>query len=192
MVRSLTAALAAALSVAFALPASAERADASAFTCKEFTEALASTDKDTAYGGVVLLSWMAGYHATEDQGTVVDFDTLKKDGDKVIDFCAKSPGIGLMSASAKFMGENATPVTREAVDIATLKCAKLAQMDPNKDAEGAGVVLMWLAGYYAAENDDTMIDFDALEQHGTEIGETCAASQEMGLVTAAKKSMQVE
>lgn len=115
MVRSLTGALAVVLSVAFALPASAESIDAAAFACKELTAALNSDDKEEAYGGAVLVSWMAGFHATEDQGTIVDFDMLKKDGDKVIDSCAENPAIGLMSASAKFMGKNATTVTKEAI-----------------------------------------------------------------------------
>ncbi len=192
MVRSLSGALAVVLSVGLTFPASAESMDASAFSCKELTEALASADKESVYGATVLLSWLAGYHATEDQGTVVDFDTLKLDIGKVIDFCVKNPAIGVMTTSAKYMGENATPVTKEAVDIATLKCAKIAEMDPEKDAEGAGIILMWLAGYYAAEDEDTMIDFDAMDTHSTEIGEACAENHEKGLVTAARESMQGE
>ena len=187
-------ALSAAMIAAVSLPASAESVDASAFSCKELTDSLNSTDKETQYGAVVILSWMAGYNATEDQGTVVDFDTLKKDGNKVVDFCASNPNIGVMTAAAKFMGENATAVTKEAIDLAVIKCGAIAN-DPNPtdaDAEGAGVVLMWLAGYYASAEEETMIDLDALGKSGEEIGKTCGENENMGLVTAARKVLQIE
>ncbi|MGQ0671788.1 MAG: HdeA/HdeB family chaperone [Hyphomicrobium sp.] len=191
MLRYFAGALAAAVTIVSTLPASAESVDAAAFSCKELTEAYSTAKDDDVYGATAILTWLAGYHATDEQGTVVDFDTLAKDTERVAQYCLDNPNIGLMTAAGKYMGENATPITKEAVDISTVKCERLAN-STEKDTEGAGIVLMWLAGYYASYDEETIIDFDELQRQGGEIGVTCRQTQQMSLVTAAKKAMQVE
>ena len=183
------AACAAALS-SFTAPASAGTYDVSTLTCQELVEALGSQDSETALGGAVIMSWFSGYHATEEQGTVIDFDAVGKDGEKLIDFCAANPNIGAMTAAAKFMGENATPAGAEAVDLSTVTCSEL--QNPAENPEGAGVVFMWLAGYYASYNEDTVLDLDALTQAETDVYTTCQQSAELGLVTVAKQTLYTE
>lgn len=178
---------------AFSLPASAENAvDATTFTCAELAEVDASGSDSDHFGGAALLSWMAGYHASEDQGTVVDFDGLKKDIQRTVEFCKKNPRIGVYTASEKFMGENATEASSEAIDLATIKCQRIVDTADSNDNEGLGIILMWLAGYYASYAGDKMIDFDKLKTEGYEIGKACAQSRETGLVTVADKFMQRE
>ncbi len=183
------AAFAAAFTCFFA-PASAESYDVSTLTCAELIQSLGSEDGETSFGGVVLMSWFSGYHATEEQGTVIDFDAVATDGGNLIDFCAANPNIGAMTAAAKFMGENATPAGGEAVDLSTVSCSEL--QNPAENPEGAGVVFMWLAGYYASYDENTLIDLDVLTSAEGELFSTCQTSAELGLVTAAKQTLYTE
>ncbi len=192
MLRFSLAAIAPALFI-FSLPAAASDAvDATTFTCAELVRADSSDSSNDHFGGAALLAWMAGYHATEDQGTVVDFDALKQDIQRTVQFCKKSPKIGVYTASEKFMGENATESGSEAVDLATVKCQRIVDAANENDDEGLGIILMWLAGYYASYAGDKMIDFEKLRKEGYEIGKACAQSLETGLVTVADKYMQHE
>jgi len=183
-------ALLAPLFLAFSLPASASGLDATTITCGELTAAEASQSSDDHFGAAVLLSWLAGYHATAEQGTVVDFDALKADVERTAAYCKEFPQVGVYSASEKFMGENATEVSSGAVDLATIKCRRIVDAANADDSDGLAVIMMWLAGYYASDAEDTIIDKDKLEKQGYEIGKACALSTETGLITVANDVMQ--
>jgi hypothetical protein len=182
------------LFLAFSLPANAGGFDMMTITCSELANADKSQSDEDHFGAAVMLSWMAGYHATEEQGTVVDFDALKVDVQRTVDYCNKYPKIGVYTASEKFMGENATEAGPEAADLSTIKCQKVieAANSNGDDKEGLTIVMMWLAGYYASYAEDTILDREKLQKRSFEIGKACAQNEESGLVTVADKVMADE
>jgi hypothetical protein len=189
MLRILLSAITAAFVLACAIqPASGEQLDASTLSCRELTEKAQSTNKSAAYGVSVILYWMEGYQATEEQGTVVDFDNVAKEFEATTDFCSKNPGIGVMSASAKFMGANAEDATPKAIDLAILKCEAVNSTKEN-ETEGLGQILMWLAGYHASVAKSTIIDLDKFGASVEKIATYCAEHPQMGLFTASEKFM---
>lgn len=179
------------LASAFAGTASAEKVDMKAFSCQELTQSMASTDKDDQYGASVILYWLHGYLRTEAQGTVVDFDNMMKSFEKTTEFCAKNPNIGVMTASQKFMGESEPKAGKGAIDLAIIKCEKVVHTDKD-DTQGLGQILMWLHGFHAATDGETVIDFDKFSSDSKSIGEYCNENQQVGFYTASEKVMSGE
>jgi hypothetical protein len=182
------------LLVAFSLPAAAadQVLDATTVTCSELAEADQSKSKDDALGGFALLAWMAGYHATSEQGTVVDFEGLKTDIQRTVEFCRDHPKIGVYTASEKFMGENATEASSDADDLSTFKCQRIVDLANSNKDDTLAFIMMWLAGYYASYAGEKSIDTEKLRKEGYELGKACAQSRETGLITVADKYMQHE
>ncbi len=89
--RVITAALIAA-GLAGAPSASAQTVDVSTITCKDF-----SAQKKDAMVGIMM--WLTGYYTKDDDPTVIDFDKVKAKTDKIADYCAKNPAIGLVPAA---------------------------------------------------------------------------------------------
>lgn len=192
MVRILLSAVTAALLLATSFnSASADTLDASTLTCRELAEKSQSSDKMDAYGASVILYWMAGYQATAEQGTVVDFDNMSKEFTETTEFCSQNPGIGVMTASGKFMGENAEDATPKAIDLAILKCDAV-NTTKEDETDGLGQILMWLAGYHASVAKSTVIDMDKFGESVVKIATYCAENPEMGLFTASEKFMSDE
>lgn len=183
---SITATLFALLLWPLSLPAAAETLDASTITCADLVSASNSKADSDHMGAAAMLSWMAGYHATEDQGTVVDFDALKGEVQKTVEYCQDNSMIGVLTASAKFMGENAEEQSSGAIDLATIKCDRVIKSSKD-DEDGLTIILMWLAGYYASDDEDKVIDWTKLEKESEQIGRECAESSNTGLVTVAEK-----
>lgn len=179
------------LASAFAGTASAEKVDMKAFSCQELTQSMGSKDNDDQYGATVILYWLHGYLRTEEQGTVVDFDNMMKSFEKTTDFCAKNPNIGVMTASEKFMGDKEPKPGKGAIDLAIIKCEKVVHSDKN-DSQGLGQILMWLHGFHAASDGETVIDFDKFASDSKSIGEYCNENQQVGFYTASEKIMTGE
>lgn len=182
---TLSIALMSTLSVA---PASAETVDAKVFSCQELTSAIASKDKDDQFGASAILYWIHGYLATEEQGTVMDFGNMMKSFEKTAEFCGKNPNIGVLTAGQKFMGENEPAAGTDAVDLAIMTCEKIVNSD-RSDEKGLGQIMMWLAGFHASDDGDTLIDFNKLEEEATSIGSYCSDNQQVGFYTASEKFM---
>jgi acid stress chaperone HdeB len=72
--------------------AHAQKLDLSTVTCKQFIE----SDKETI---ALILMWMAGYFADQDDPPIVDFDKMKEDAQTLGTYCAKNPSIGLITAA---------------------------------------------------------------------------------------------
>ena len=176
------------LVAALPMQAKAETLDAMTFTCAQLNEANASDKAADHYGASVLI---AGYHATEGQGTIVDFDQLIAAFNKTSDYCKENAGISVFNASAQYLGNNAEEPTGEAVDLALITCQK-AISTPKDKRDGLGQILMWLSGYQAGYAEDTVIDFEAFEGNAKEIGEYCAANPHIGLYAASEKFMAPE
>jgi acid stress chaperone HdeB len=73
-------------------PAQAQKLDLSTITCKQFLE----TNKDNI---ALILMWLEGYYADEDDPPIVDFDKMKTDAQALGEYCAKNPTVGLITAA---------------------------------------------------------------------------------------------
>ncbi len=78
--------------VALASPAPAQVIDLSTITCKDF---LAAKKEAVA----AILMWLSGYYTKDDDPPVIDFDKVKAKTDKLADYCAKNPTVGLITAA---------------------------------------------------------------------------------------------
>lgn len=188
MKRILAALAAACCLSAFASAASAETIDAKAFSCKELTDSLASKDKEDQYGATVILYWIHGYLRTDEQGTVVDFNNMLKAFEQTTDYCSKNPNIGVLTASQKFMGAAEANPGSDAIDLAIIKCGKVLESEGD-DGQGLGQILMWLEGFHAADDEETVIDLDQFAEDAKDIGAYCAENRMVGFYTASEKIM---
>jgi hypothetical protein len=84
-----------------------------------------------------------------------------------------------LALAAGLMALATLPARAEVIDISTIKCSDLATMN----ADEASYLLIWLHGYYGGKAGDTTIDMDSFEAAGKAIGESCAASPDLGLMT---------
>ena len=89
--RIITAVLIASAMVA-ASAASAQVVDVSTITCKDFS----AHKKDDM---LAIIMWLTGYYTKDDDPTVIDFVKVKAKADKVADYCAKNPAVGLVPAA---------------------------------------------------------------------------------------------
>lgn len=189
MIRSMFAALAAAAAVLCAtVPAHAEAksVDLAQFTCAHFVEASSSGSKDDDTGLSGILFWMAGYHASDSNGTIVDFVQLQGEFEDVVKHCADHPGDTLAHVTGEHLGVGEPG--SGAVDLATITCEKVNATAADK-AEGLAHILMWLAGYQAGYASDTIFDAGAFSMQVVQIAEYCAANPQIGLYTASEKFM---
>lgn len=164
--------------------ANAEPVDVATFTCS----ALVAGDKaggQTASGWAAILYWVAGYHASDTGGTVVDFDKLIESFGKITEHCRANPGLSVLNVAAEFMVE-AEPASGR--DLSLISCERVLNT-PKQHAEGLGQILMWLAGYHAGLASDSVLDLDAFEENAREIGDYCAANPHIGLYTASERFM---
>lgn len=172
------------------LPAVATAApiDVSTISCERLASAYeAKTESDLSFVNGIL-NWLGGYNATEAQGTAVDWDKLSGSFNKTVAFCAEHPGVGVMTASEKFMGENIEEAGPDTYDLAIVTCEK-ALTDKNL-SKNIGDTFMWLAGYHASYNNgSTMLDIDKFIKQTSQIANYCAANPKSGLVTASEKFM---
>ena len=72
--------------------ASAQSVDVSTITCKDFS----AHKKDDM---VAIMMWLSGYYTKDDDPTVIDFAKVKAKTDKIADYCAKNPAVGLVPAA---------------------------------------------------------------------------------------------
>lgn len=179
------------LAVLAVLPVRAETLDVSTVTCGQLVEAIDSGNRDDKFGMGVILYWIAGYSGTEEQATIIDFDSLHKDFDKITARCREQKNVGVLTIAQSFLGENATPAGKDAIDIATIPCGSVLETD-KKDEEGLGLILMWLEGYHAAVNEDKVFNSETFDENMKSIGEYCAENPNVGFFTAAEKHMTVE
>lgn len=174
------------LLIAFSNSAFAEPVDVSAISCSVLNQRVSAGDMTFANA---ILNWMGGYHATEKQGTVVEWTKLSNAFDQTIAFCKENPNIGIMSASEKFMGEAIEDTGPSSYDLTIVTCADaLSKKSVLKDL---GETLMWLSGYHTSmhESDTTMLDLDAFVKQSSQIDTYCAAHPTTSLVTASEKYM---
>src|ERR1700681_4272638 len=84
-----------------AAPARAQAVDLSRLTCKDF---LAGGSESKGF----IMTWLDGFYTNEDAPAVFDLVKMKEKGEKLGEYCAEHPTIGLMAAAAQFMGKIAS------------------------------------------------------------------------------------
>ena len=168
--------------------ASAEKIDISTVSCEQLIQSIEQGSENDKSGMGGILYWIAGYTVTDEQGSVVDFDSLGKDFDKIITGCRAQPKNGVLTMAKKFLGENASPQGPEAIDLATMKC-EAAVKSSSADEEGLGYILMWIAGYQASDSANPIFDTEEFVSAMHQIGEYCGSNAAVGLLTAADEVM---
>ena len=91
-------ALALALPLLGAAPASAQKIDVATIKCEDFIK----SGKDTIGN---LMMWLSGYYTGEDDDAIIDFDKMAADGQKLGAFCAQNPTISLLTAAERIMSK---------------------------------------------------------------------------------------
>ena len=79
----------------------------------------------------------------------------------------------------------ATPVQAQKVDLSTISCKQFLEM--NK--ESVGLILMWMAGYYADQDASPVVDFDKMKEDAAKLAAYCAKNLDIGLITAAEETI---
>jgi acid stress chaperone HdeB len=87
-----------ALVLGFAAPVRAQQLDLATITCKDFV----TSDKETI---ALILMWLEGYYNEDPNKPIVDFDQMKKNGEKLGEYCGKNPGHSLITAADDVMGK---------------------------------------------------------------------------------------
>ncbi len=81
-----------AAAVCVSTPAFAEKWDLSTMTCRQFV----TSDKTTI---MVILTWLDAYYKDGDAPPVIDTDTFTKNAERLGEYCAANPDIGLITAA---------------------------------------------------------------------------------------------
>jgi acid stress chaperone HdeB len=88
----------AAIALAAAAPAQAQKLDLSTVTCRQFLQSKPETIN-------LILMWVAGYYSDEDDPPILDFDKMRSDATKLGEYCAKNPDTGLVTAIEESIAE---------------------------------------------------------------------------------------
>jgi acid stress chaperone HdeB len=75
------------------------------------------------------------------------------------------------------------PGFAEKLDLSTITCERFLAYDK----ANIGLLLTWLEGYYSADNDDPVIDFDKMADNAKKLGAFCGQNPTLGVITAAEK-----
>jgi acid stress chaperone HdeB len=75
-----------------AAPANAQQLDMATVKCRDFV----SSSKENI---ALMLMWLQGYYSDEDASPIVDFDKMKKDAQKLGEYCAKNPDHSVITAA---------------------------------------------------------------------------------------------
>jgi acid stress chaperone HdeB len=78
-----------------------------------------------------------------------------------------------------------SPAHAQKLDLSTVSCKQFLE----SKVEHISLILMWVAGYYADEDDPPIVDFDKMKADATKLGEYCAKNPETGLVTAIEETI---
>ena len=74
-----------------AIPANAQQLDMSTVKCRDFV----SSSKENI---ALMLMWLQGFYSEQDASPIVDFDQMKKDAQKLGEYCAKNPDHSVITA----------------------------------------------------------------------------------------------
>lgn len=75
------------------------------------------------------------------------------------------------------------PASAQVMDLSTVKCDDFLK----SGQDSIGQIMMWLEGYYTAQDDPPVVDFNKMKAHGAKLGEYCGKNPTIGLITAAEE-----
>jgi acid stress chaperone HdeB len=94
-----------------------------------------------------------------------------------------SPVTILISVLAAVLLKSAAPAAEaQAVDLAAIKCQEFLQLKQDR----IGFILMWLDGYYTADEDPVVVDFDSAKSKTERLNAYCAKHPSLNVITAAE------
>ncbi|KQZ01869.1 hypothetical protein ASD45_14160 [Pseudolabrys sp. Root1462] len=73
------------------------------------------------------------------------------------------------------------PVKAQQLDLSTVTCKDFV----TSDKDTIGLIMMWLVGFYAAQDAKPIVDFDKMKENGGKLGEYCGKNPSHSLITAA-------
>lgn len=91
--------------------------------------------------------------------------------------------ISVLAIAAMLAG--GVPAHAQKVDLSTITCKQF--LDMNK--ESIGLILMWMAGYYADQDAPPIVDFDKMKEDAGKLAGYCAKNPAVGLITAAEETI---
>jgi acid stress chaperone HdeB len=71
------------------------------------------------------------------------------------------------------------------LDVSTIKCKDFLA----SSTDNIAFIMMWLQGYYSAEDSSPVIDFDKMKKDGIKLAEYCGKNPDDSLITAADESL---
>ena len=74
------------------------------------------------------------------------------------------------------------PAHAQVVDLAATKCKEFLELKQDR----VGFILMWLDGYYTADEDPVVVDFDHAKTKADRLGAYCAQHPTLNVITAAE------
>jgi acid stress chaperone HdeB len=91
--------------------------------------------------------------------------------------------VGLqISVLAAVLVVAAAPADAQVVDLAATKCKDFLELKQDR----VGFILMWLDGYYTADEDPVVVDFDNAKTKAAKLGAYCAQHPTLNVITAAE------
>jgi acid stress chaperone HdeB len=88
----------------------------------------------------------------------------------------------LISVLAAVWAVAATPAKAEAFDLAAVKCKEFLELKQDR----SGSILMWLDGYFTADEDPVVVDFDTAKTKAEKLNAYCAKHPTLNVITAAE------
>jgi acid stress chaperone HdeB len=88
----------------------------------------------------------------------------------------------LISVLAAVLLAAAAPANAQAIDLAAVKCKEFLELKPDR----IGFILMWLDGYYTADEDPVVVDFDHAKSKADKLNAYCAKHPTLNVITAAE------
>jgi acid stress chaperone HdeB len=74
------------------------------------------------------------------------------------------------------------PANAQAIDLAAVKCKEFLEFKQDR----IGFILMWLEGYYTADEDPVVVDFDHAKSKADKLNAYCAKNPTLNVITAAE------
>jgi acid stress chaperone HdeB len=90
----------------------------------------------------------------------------------------------LMVATAALLSATISAQAQR-LDVSTVKCKDFM----TSSTEDIAFVMMWLQGYYSAEDSSPGIDFDKMKKDGMKLAEYCGKHPDDSLITAADETL---
>jgi acid stress chaperone HdeB len=78
------------------------------------------------------------------------------------------------------------PASADALDLSGIKCREFLE----SGKETIGYIMVWLDGYFTAEDEPAVVDFDRMKVHAERLADYCARNPTHGLLSAAEEVME--